>query len=307
VRVAAIDIGTNSVLLLVAELVGEKLVARRDESTITRLGQGVDSTGRLDAAAVARTLDCLRASAAHFRAQGVERVAAVATSVLRSATDGEPFLDRAAELLGARPRVISGREEAELTFEGALGGLGLCPGPVAVVDLGGGSTEFIVGDAAPDGTAALAAAVSLDVGAVRLSERHLQHDPPLAAEIAALRADACATLDEAPALDGTMLVGVGGTVTSLCALAHEVVPYDHARIHGARLSREQIATLGARLGALPLAARARLPALDPRRADVIVAGALLLEEIVRRAEAPHIEVSDRGVRWGLAARLVHGA
>ena len=306
-RVAAIDIGTNSVLLLVAELVAGRLEARRDESTITRLGQGVDATGLLDAQAVARTLACLGECADHLRAEGVARVGAVATSALRSAADGEPFLDRAAELIGARPRVISGREEAELTFEGALGGLELPAGPVAVVDLGGGSTELIVGRAAPDGAAQIEAAVSLEVGSVRLSERHLHHDPPLAQELEALRRDARGALRAAPALDGTTLVGVGGTVTSLCALAYEVVPYDHTRIHGARLSREQVTSLGARLGALPLAARARLPALDPRRADVIVAGALLLEQIVCGARAPQLHVSDRGVRWGLAARLVRGA
>jgi len=306
VRVAAIDIGTNSVLLLVAELVGDRLEARADEATITRLGEGVDATGRLKREAVERTLDCLRDTAERVRAEHVDRLAVVATSALRDAEQAEPFLDRAASLLGQRPRVISGDDEAVLTFEGALGGLGLSPGSVAVVDLGGGSTELIVGETSTHGVRRIGATTSLALGSVRLSERHLRHDPPLETELDAVRLDARQALARAPSLESMPLVGVAGTVTSLAALVHQVVPYDHSRIHGSRLSRQSLETERERLASMPLAVRLRLPALEPRRADLIVAGAVLLEEIVRFARASEVVVSDRGVRWGLAERLVLG-
>jgi exopolyphosphatase/guanosine-5'-triphosphate,3'-diphosphate pyrophosphatase len=307
VRVAAIDIGTNSVLLLVAELRAGTLVARTDEATATRLGEGIDATGRLKPEAMERTLECLREIADRLRAERIDRLGIVATSALRDAAEAEPFLDRAAALLGQRPQVISGAEEATLTFEGALGGLGLRAGPVAVIDLGGGSTELIVGEAAHDGARRIDAVASLDLGCVRSSERHCRHDPPLESELEAVRQDARRALDGAPRLQGLPLVGVAGTVTSLAALVHQVVPYDHARIHGSRLTRESLALEGARLARMPLDARRALAALEPRRADLIVAGAVLLEAIVSFAQAQEIVVSDRGVRWGLAERLVRGA
>jgi len=304
VRVAAIDIGTNSVLLLVAELVAGTLVACTDQATATRLGEGIDATGRLQPEAVERTLDCLRETADRIRAARIDRLAAVATSALRDAAQAEPFLDRAASLLGQRPQVISGAEEAALTFEGALGGLGLGPGRVAVIDLGGGSTELIVGEVSNEGVRRIDAATSLDLGCVRSSERHCRHDPPLETELEAVRLDARQALVRAPCLQGLPLVGVAGTITSLAALVHQVVPYDHARIHGSRLTRESLEAERGRLARMSLDARQRLPALEPRRADLIVAGAVLLEEIVGFARAAEILVSDRGVRWGLAERLV---
>jgi exopolyphosphatase/guanosine-5'-triphosphate,3'-diphosphate pyrophosphatase len=303
-RVAAIDIGTNSVLLLVAELDAGSLRARHDEATITRLGQGVDATGRLAPEAVERTLACLQHLAERIGAEQVDRVGAVATSALRDAEHAESFLQQATDVLGFRPRVISGREEAELTFEGALGGLGLGSGPMVVTDLGGGSTELIVGETGEDGVRRIDAAVSLELGCVRMTERHLRHDPPRGEELEALRCAARHVLAQAPALGGKPLVGVAGTVTSVAALVHDVVPYDHARIHGSRLALAAVGALGERLAAMPLAARRALPALDPRRADLIVAGTLLLEQIMLVASASELRVSDHGVRWGLAERLV---
>ncbi|MDC0683243.1 MULTISPECIES: Ppx/GppA phosphatase family protein [Sorangium] len=306
--VAAIDIGTNSVLLLIAERRGGELVALVERATITRLGQGVDAARALAPEAVERTLACLARYGEELRSRGVERVDAVGTSAMRDAAGGEAFIARARELIGVAPRVISGPEEAELTYAGALTGLDLpARGPTIVFDVGGGSTEIIVGSAG----GAVEQAVSLDVGSVRLTERHVRTDPPAAADLEAVRADARAALATVPAvplLAAPTLVGVAGTVTTLAALVRDVAPYDGARVHGARVSGAEIVGATSRLASLPLAARRQLPALDPARADVIVAGSVLIEEILawasRLAGAPvDLVASDRGVRWGLAERL----
>lgn len=305
--VAAIDIGTNSVLLLIAERRAGELVALVERATITRLGQGVDATRALSPDAVERTLACLARYGEEIRSLGVTRVEAVGTSAMRDATGGEAFVERARELIGVTPRVILGDEEASLTFAGALTGLDL-PGAGGriVFDVGGGSTEIIVGRAA----GGMDLAVSLDVGSVRLTERHIHHDPPTATEIEAVRADARAALStvQAAPMPAASLVGVAGTVTTLAALARNVAPYEGTHVHGIRMSGTEIKELTSRLAALPLADRRQLRALDPARADVIVAGGVLIEEILAWAStmigAPtDLIVSDRGLRWGLAARL----
>lgn len=303
-RVAAIDIGTNSVLLLIAEPRDGDLVAVVEEATITRLGEGVDRTRRLADAAIERTLACLARYAATIAAHGVARLDVVGTSAMRDAAGGEAFRDRAETLLGARPRVIPGDEEARLTFEGALVGIAPPPGDVLVFDIGGGSTEVILGRGGSP-----IAAQSLDVGSVRLTERHVHTDPPTPAAIDAIRADVRAELATLPAAlrpdaaEPPTLVGVAGTVTSLAAIEGSVEPYDAARIHGSRLERGALERLVGRLAAAPLASRRALPGLSPGRADVIVAGAVVCEEIARWAGATALVVSDRGVRWGLARRL----
>jgi exopolyphosphatase/guanosine-5'-triphosphate,3'-diphosphate pyrophosphatase len=298
-RVAAIDIGTNSTLLLVAEKRGDDLVPVVERATITRLGRGVDASRTLDPGAVADTLACLAEYAQEIQRAGATRVAAVGTSAMRDARGGEDFRARARELLGVEPRVISGDEEAALTFAGALSGLGLA-GEVVVFDLGGGSTEILRGPAggpAREGK-------SLDIGSVRLTERHVRVDPPRADELAAVRADARAALATLAFAGGSAdVVGVAGTVTTLAAYALDVAPYDPARVHGARLSLETLAAATARLAAMPLAERRSQRAIDPKRADVIVAGGLVVEEILAWAGARELVVSDRGVRWGLARRL----
>lgn len=312
-RVATIDIGTNSTLLLVAERPDEgsgALVPVLEQATITRLGRGVDRTRALDPAAVEATLACLAGYAAEIRRAGATRVDAVGTSAMRDAQGGEAFRLRAAEILGSEPRVISGDEEAELTFAGALAGLALA-GPVVVFDLGGGSTEIIRGrtDAAGD---ARERAVSLDVGSVRLTERHLRADPPRADELAAVRADARAALDGlgagwlGEAASVATVVGVAGTVTTLAAYALGVALYDAMCVHGARLDAAMVTRTAAELSRMTLAERRAVPAIDPRRADVIVAGALIVEELLAWAGADGLVVSDRGVRWGLAKRLAAG-
>jgi exopolyphosphatase / guanosine-5'-triphosphate,3'-diphosphate pyrophosphatase len=202
-------------------------------------------------------------------------------------------------MLGVRPRVISGEEEAKLSFRGALSGLSIT-GRVVVFDIGGGSTEFIAGEV----LGAIDHAVSLDLGSVRLHERHLHHDPPQEVELAALRTHVRQAIEAIPAPAGPCeLVGVAGTVTTLKALELGLCPYDPSRVHGSRMSRASVMTLCERLSGLTTAERAELPGLEPGRADVIVAGAWLLAEVLEWAKASELVVSDRGVRWGLALDL----
>jgi exopolyphosphatase/guanosine-5'-triphosphate,3'-diphosphate pyrophosphatase len=312
-RVAAIDIGTNSVLLLVAELGERGLVPVVERATITRLGRGVDATRRLDDAAVERTLACLEAYADELRRAGATRVDAVGTSALRDASGGADFIERARAILGVAPRVVSGAEEAALTFAGALTGIEIPSGPAVVFDVGGGSTEIVIGERGPTGAIA-GRAVSLDVGSVRLTERHVRSDPPEAAELEAVRRDVRGELAGAlgelgPVPSSARLVGVAGTVTTLAAYLGGVAPYDASRVHGARLDAPAIRGAIDQLSSMPLASRREIPAIDPARADVIVAGAILVEEVLAWSaiEPRELVVSDRGVRWGLAEKLASAA
>ncbi len=300
-RVAAIDIGTNSVLLLVAERQGAEVVRVVDIARITRLGEGVDERGVLAPAAIARTLSCIEEYGDIIRSEGVERVGAVGTSAMRDATGGAEFVARAAELLGVTPEVISGEREAQLTFEGALTALETT-GRVAVFDVGGGSTEIIVG-ARVGRAGTLKHAVSLDIGGVRLTERHLRSDPPTTAEIEAVRNAVNEQLAGAPEIRGVPLVGVAGTITTLAAVANEMAPYNGSAVHGCILSRHDLTELLAKFTSLPLEERKNIVGLHPARADVIVAGTLIADAICERAQADRLVVSDRGVRWGLAKEL----
>lgn len=302
-RVACIDIGTNSVLLLIAEQSPRGPVALVERATITRLGQGVDRTGQLAPEARERTLTCLRTYADTIAEYGAERVVAVGTSAMRDASNGAEFRQRARELLGIEPRVISGDEEAALTFAGALSGLELT-GTLVVFDVGGGSTEIIVGDVG-HGPERVASARSLDIGSVRLFERFLAHDPPAESECAKVREYVAEQLaNYGPRPSAKTLVGVAGTVTTLAAVDLALEPYVAERVHGARLSEQRVREIAAALARLSLAERKRLPGLAPQRADVIVSGALLVHEVLLWAQCEELVVSDRGVRWGLATRAL---
>lgn len=301
-RVATIDIGTNSVLLLVAELRGHDLLPLVERSTITRLGQDVDRTRRLHPDAIQRTVDCLAQYAAIMREHGVDTAGCVATSASRDASGAESFVRQAREILGVAPAVISGEREAHLTFLGALAGLSL-DGPVAVQDVGGGSTEIVLGAVGPQGPS-VHQAVSLDVGSVRMTERFLASDPPLPTELAQLREHVRTQLARAPRVPpSTAWVGIAGTITTLVAVDLGLRIYDAARVHGAGLSTARIGELADELARLPLAARRSVEGLEPKRADVIVAGASIVHEVLCAAQAPGLVVSDRGVRWGLAMEL----
>lgn len=298
-RLATLDIGTNTVLLLVADATPEGLVPVLERATITRLGQGVDRTRELAPEARARTLACLEAYAADLARLGVTEVAAVGTSALRDARGGAELVRDAKRVLGVAPSVIGGEREAELTFRGALSGLAVS-GPVTVFDVGGGSTELVTGDA----SRRITSSVSLDIGSVRLFERHVTSDPPTSAELDRVRDDIDRALATAAISTGGTLVGVAGTVTTLSAIALELADYDPSRVHGQTLGRETTRALVTRLASMPLAARKKLPGLEPARADVIVVGALIVERVMDLAESASLVVSDRGVRWGLLEELV---
>jgi exopolyphosphatase/guanosine-5'-triphosphate,3'-diphosphate pyrophosphatase len=301
-RAATIDIGTNSVLLLVADSEGGALRPVLERATVTRLGEGVDRNRRLLDAACERTLTCLAEYAAALRELGVTRLDAVGTSAMRDAQGGQEFVARAAAILGIAPRVIDGNEEARLTFAGALSGLRQS-GKVTVFDIGGGSTEIIVGTAGAS-ERSIRAAVSLNIGSVRLFERHLRSDPPTAEEMQSVRSDIALALAAAPKPEpNATLVGVAGTVTQLAALELELTAYDATRVHGYTLTRAAVDRLAARLASLDLAARRVIPGMEPARADVLVVGSAIAQAVLQWSGAAELVVSDRGVRWGLAEEL----
>ena len=304
-RVAAIDIGTNTVLLLVAERgPGGELVAVEERATITRLGQGVDKTRRLAPEAIARTNAALDDYAAVIDRLGAKRVDVVGTSAMRDAGGGEEVRGHVKARLGVEARTISGDEEARLTFAGALSGIrDLATGTkVRVFDIGGGSTEVVHGERGSD---ELAYAHSYDVGSVRLTERHVTADPPTAEEMAAMRASAKAAFASVPAYASDVPpVGIAGTMTTLAALSLEMADYDGARVHGLTLPVTEMERVAKELAAVPLVERSKLPGLEPKRADVIVAGSLIALAYLEHVGAEAVTISDRGVRWGLAEALV---
>ncbi|HET6752241.1 MAG TPA: Ppx/GppA phosphatase family protein [Actinomycetes bacterium] len=303
-RLAAVDVGTNSTRLLVADVDGGRVVAElARETVITRLGKGVDRTGRFDPAALRRTLDVLAGYAAVSERLGVARRRVVATSATRDAANRRQFLDGVRQLLGVEAEVLSGEEEAAAAYRGATHDL---PGDqrTLVVDIGGGSTELILGRREPE------AMLSLDVGCVRLHERHLHSDPPTAAEVAALRADADAHLARVTGVldpsSAERVVGVAGTITTVTAIGLGLDAYDPRRIHRSALRADEIAAVAGKLAAMTVAERAALPVMAKGREDVIAAGALLLDELVRTFGFPRVIASESdildGVLLGLAAR-----
>jgi exopolyphosphatase/guanosine-5'-triphosphate,3'-diphosphate pyrophosphatase len=301
VRVATIDVGTNSILLLALEAApGQAPRVLADRCRIERLGQGVDRTGALDPAAVARALDAIGEYASIARGLGVERVAAIGTQALREARNGAAFLEPAAALLGCPVEVIGGAREAELAFAAVLASF---PerrrGPVVVVDVGGGSTELIVGQ---DG--AIASLCSLPVGSVRMAERHLQADPPTATEAAAMQADLDQALAGQTLPRGAPAIGIAGTLTTLAAVAQGLAIYQPERIEGYRLARAEVERQLALYLSLPLSARRGVIGLEPKRADVIAGGAAVVARVLAHLDADAIQVSDRGIRWGLAGELL---
>ncbi len=304
-RVAAIDIGTNTVLLLVAEKRDGQLVAVEEHATITRLGQGVDETRQLAPEAVQRTNACLDRYAEIVERLGVSKTDVVGTSAMRDARGGEAVRAHVKQRFGVDARTISGDEEARLTFGGALSGLSL-PGPrVVVFDIGGGSTEVVDGDRS---SRAIAFAHSYDVGSVRLTERHVRSDPPSEAEreaVALAASEAFASVPES--VRGAPVVGIAGTVTTLAAVALGLTTYDGARVHGHTLTLDELERVVARLARVPLEERRTIAGLEPKRADVIIAGGLLAIAFLRRVGASSVIVSDRGVRWGLAEELANAS
>ena len=292
------DCGTNSVRLLVADVDGSVKTDVLREMRVVRLGQGVDRTGELAPEALERTRSALREYAARCRELGVERVRMVATSATRDAANRDLFRAMVLEVLEVEPEVISGDEEAALSFDGATRGLDPALGPFLVIDIGGGSTELVLG------TTGVEAGRSVDVGAVRLTERHLDGDPPSPAQVAAARADvdaALALVRQGVAVErARTVVGVAGSVTTVAALALGLPAYDPERIHLARIPGADVCAVSARLLAMTREQRAALPVVHPGRVDVIGAGALVLAVLVERLELDELLVSESDILDGIA-------
>ena len=328
-RVAAIDCGTNSLRLLIADVDAGRALADVDRRMdIVRLGQEVDATGRLAPEALARTFRKLAGYAKAVRDSGASSVRMVATSATRDAANADEFARGVTELLGVAPEVISGREEAFLSFIGATAeltgpGAGELSRPAAaplppylVVDIGGGSTEFVLGGTAGPGGEPIApdpadlAALSTNIGCVRLTERHLHSDPPAPAEIEAATADIDAALATVaasiPVASARTLVGVAGSVTTLTGIALDLPAYDSARIHHARVCAPRIHEVTRKLLTQTRSERAGIAVLHPGRVDVIAAGALILDQIVTRFGFAEMVASEHDILDGIAWSIVTG-
>ncbi|MEY8014859.1 exopolyphosphatase [Mycobacterium servetii] len=309
-RLAGIDCGTNSIRLLIADVGDGGLRDVHRETRIVRLGQGVDATGEFAPDAIARTRAALTDYAALLRAHGAERVRMVATSATRDAVNRDAFFAMTADVLGAVipgavAEVITGAAEAELSFRGAVGELDSAAAPFVVVDLGGGSTEIVLGG---DG---VAASHSADIGCVRLTERCLHSDPPTSQEVAAARSVVRERLEvalrEVPVEEARTWVGVAGTMTTLSALAHDMASYDSADIHLSRVPGSNLLAVCERLIGMTRAQRAALGPMHEGRADVIGGGAIVVEELARelraRAGIGELVVSEHDILDGIVLSI----
>jgi exopolyphosphatase/guanosine-5'-triphosphate,3'-diphosphate pyrophosphatase len=306
-RVAAVDIGTNSVRLLVADVDGSsprdaKVVPIDRRMRITRLGQGVDRTRALAAEAIERTVAVLREYRGVLDDFGVTTVRATATSAARDSSNRDDFFTAARDALGVTPELLSGEEEAELSFLGATADLD-APAPYLVVDIGGGSTEFVLGTDAPTGL------VSLDMGCVRISEQYLESDPPAPEELSNAVAAVRDLVADVPrvipgAADAATLVGLAGTVTTVAAVELGIPEYDPEKIHHFRLTRDAAEDVFRTLATESAAQRAHNPGLEPGRVDVIVGGAAVLVGIFRVLGFDEMLVSEADILDGLARSLI---
>ena len=300
-RVAAIDVGTNSTRLLVAEEAADGFRSLERRMTITRLGQGVDRRRLLAPDALTRTLATIADYAATCGEYGVERIRVTGTSAVRDARNRAEFFEGVMKLTGNEPELLSGEAEARATFLGALSDLQET-GPFLVVDIGGGSTELILGTDGPEGI------ISLDIGCVRMLEKHLDSDPPTESEMRSLRAEVDGALRGAKRqLDvppGARLIGVAGTVTQLATLKAGIPVYDPDVNHHSVLSHGDVRRLARRLGSLPYELRKNVKGLEPGRVDVIVAGAAILLAVMEIFDAAEVLVSEKDILDGLVMQLL---
>jgi exopolyphosphatase/guanosine-5'-triphosphate,3'-diphosphate pyrophosphatase len=299
-RVAVVDIGTNSTRLLIADVDGDSVTEIERRSIVTRLGEGVDATGALGDEPQQRVFKVLESYAEAIDAEGCDVRTAVMTSAVRDASNGAEFAQTVRERYGLEGRTLSGDEEARLTFLGATASPAAdSGGPLVVIDIGGGSTELVVGRGRD-----VEFHVSTQVGVVRHTERHLHHDPPTEEELEALARDAGPRLEEAvPAelrASVASAIAVAGTATQCAAIDLELDPYDADRVEGHRLSLETLQGLLERLASVPLEERRSVSGLDPARAPTIVAGVVVLCEALRTFELDETRVSERDILWGVA-------
>jgi exopolyphosphatase/guanosine-5'-triphosphate,3'-diphosphate pyrophosphatase len=307
-RIASVDIGTNTVTLLVVERDARgSLGVIEERETITRLGEGVGRTGSLVPSAIARTAACIDVYARVVRELGAERVAVVGTSAMRDARGGEALRAHVRSALGVDAQVLSGPEEARLTFLGGVRGLDRDATRAAHVvwDVGGGSTEIVRGTIdARSGSVRSTYAASFDVGSVRLTERHVLSDPPGPTELEAIERDAREAFALIPSFAiASEPIGVAGTMTTIASVARGIVPFDGTKAHGARLTIEEIRRVIAQLARVTNAERRAIPGMAPERADVIVAGAIVAACFLEKIGARACIVSNRGVSFGVAAEL----
>jgi exopolyphosphatase / guanosine-5'-triphosphate,3'-diphosphate pyrophosphatase len=297
--IAVVDIGTNSTRLLVAEVDGGRVEELERRTTVTGLGQGVEAAGRLADEAIARVSEALGAYREVIDRLGTERIVAVATSAMRDAENGPAFRDEIKERFGIDARTISGDEEARLTFLGATSGRE-SGSETLVIDIGGGSTEYVTGKAGSDP----GFHVSTRMGSVRFTERHLRSDPPGHEEMTALSEDVRGVVEgDVPAQIRRSVelgIAVAGTATTLAAIDQELDPYDPEKVHGYRLSLVACERIVAQLAALPVAERREVTGLHPDRAPTIVAGAVILLESVRAFGLEEVEISETDILHGAA-------
>lgn len=300
-RVAAIDCGTNSIRLLIADIDGKNFREVVRDMEIVRLGQGVDQTGQFHPDAIERTLAAVDKFAVEIAKRGVEKIRFCATSATRDATNRHLFVDGVRERLGIEPEVISGDEEAALSFAGAIKDLDSTEGPFLVVDIGGGSTEFVFG------TISVESARSVNIGCVRMSERHFANDPATPEQIELARTDIQAAIVQAaaevPITKARTLVAVAGTATTVTAAALELSKYDRYAIHLARISASQVHEASAMFLTKTREQRLALGYMHPGRVDVIAAGALVLSEIMKATGATEFVASESDILDGMAYSL----
>lgn len=313
-RLASFDLGTNTFLLLIADVEDGRIEPVYEKETVVRLGKGVDADGNLNPEAMQRALVCLQEYVKLSQQHGAEKIFAVGTSALRDAANRSQFLQAAFERTGLRIEIISGEKEAQLTFAGALSNKTGLPEPIAVLDIGGGSTEVVIGESRqlPAGNEFSLSARSADIGSVRLTERFAKSDPVQPDEIRRVREQAeammRATWPVASLVKAKTVIGTAGTMTTLAAMALAMTEYDPRRIDGLSLTRQKLGEIIAELARRTIAERQQMPGLPAARADVILAGALILEKFLDLYQFAEILVSDRGLRYGVlveqAARVI---
>jgi exopolyphosphatase/guanosine-5'-triphosphate,3'-diphosphate pyrophosphatase len=298
--VAAIDLGTNTCLLLIARSYGTDLRAVAQELTVVRLGEGVDETGKLASAAMDRAVECLRRYGKIVEQHGCKKVRGVGTSAFREAVNRDEFAQRIEAETGLAIETIDGKEEARLVQVAVEATLPSTGGIRAIVDIGGGSTEITItaGGQQLD-------SVSLPIGSVRLTERFLKHDPPTADELTRLHIGISETLAGLDLQGPTRtMISVGGTATTLVAMHNSIDPYDPDKVHGSKLSLPQIMEQIKHCARVPLAERIKIAGLHPGRAEVIIAGGMIQTALMEYFDLGELIVSDHGLRWGIAAELV---